>query len=56
MVSDKVKNKARLAVHALQRMRLRVVLMTGDNAKTSENIARQVGGCVDGWIDKGMDG
>jgi Cu+-exporting ATPase len=42
-VADKVKPEARQAVAALQRQRIRVVLLSGDNRTTAEAIAAQVG-------------
>ncbi|MFH4980487.1 hypothetical protein AB6A40_007196 [Gnathostoma spinigerum] len=42
-IADKVKKEAALAVWALQEMGNHVVLLTGDNIKTAEAIARQVG-------------
>ncbi|KAK5974243.1 Copper-transporting ATPase 1, partial [Trichostrongylus colubriformis] len=42
-IADKVKNEAALAVWALTKMGMRVVLLTGDNAKTAGSTARQVG-------------
>ena len=40
-----------MAVHALQRMGLRVVLLTGDNRRTAHAIAEEVReeGNVGGW-------
>ncbi|KHN77060.1 Copper-transporting ATPase 1 [Toxocara canis] len=42
-IADMVKSEAPLAVWALQKMGSRVVLLTGDNARTAEATARQVG-------------
>ena len=42
-VSDTLKEHSKEAVAALQRMRLDVVLLTGDNTRTAAAIARQVG-------------
>lgn len=42
-IADQVKKEASLAVWALRRMNMRVVLLTGDNAKTAESTAKQVG-------------
>ncbi|VDO55198.1 unnamed protein product [Onchocerca flexuosa] len=42
-IADVVKNESALAVWALQRMNIRVILLTGDNAHTAEATAKQVG-------------
>uniref|UniRef100_F1KV44 P-type Cu(+) transporter n=1 Tax=Ascaris suum TaxID=6253 RepID=F1KV44_ASCSU len=42
-IADMVKSEAALAVWALQKMNTRVVLLTGDNARTAEATAKQVG-------------
>lgn len=42
-IADTIKKESPLAVWALQRMNIRVILLTGDNARTAEATARQVG-------------
>jgi len=42
-VADQVKEHAREAVAALQRMGLEVVMLTGDNPRTAAAVAREVG-------------
>ncbi|WP_449453455.1 heavy metal translocating P-type ATPase [Streptococcus suis] len=42
-VADKVKETSRQAVQALQAMGLEVVMLTGDNEKTAQAIAKEVG-------------
>jgi len=42
-IADKVKASSQSAVNALQRMKIEVVMLTGDNQATAEAIAREVG-------------
>ena len=42
-IADKVKASSHAAVNALQRMKIEVVMLTGDNLPTAEAIAREVG-------------
>jgi len=42
-IADKLKPSSQLAVAALQRMKIEVVMLTGDNQSTAEAIAREVG-------------
>ena len=42
-IADKLKPSSQIAVAALQRMKIEVVMLTGDNQSTAEAIAREVG-------------
>ncbi|PAV89314.1 hypothetical protein WR25_05726 isoform D [Diploscapter pachys] len=42
-IADQVKKEAAMAVWALREMGMRIVLLTGDNAKTAESTAKWVG-------------
>ncbi len=42
-VADEIKPEAKAAIQAMQRMGLEVVMMTGDNRRTAEMVAREVG-------------
>ena len=53
VIADTIKPEAPVAVHALHRMGLRVVLLTGDNRRTAGAIAdevRSVCVCVCVWV------
>jgi len=43
VIADAIKPEAPVAVHALHRMGLRVILLTGDNSRTAQAIAEEVG-------------
>jgi Cu+-exporting ATPase len=43
VVADTIKPSSRAAIHALKRLGLRPVLLTGDNAETARTVAAQVG-------------
>ena len=43
VIADRIKDEAPLAVFTLKQMGINVVLLTGDNMKTSKTIAKQVG-------------
>jgi P-type Cu+ transporter len=42
-IADKLKSSSSVAVAALQKMKIEVVMLTGDNQSTAEAIAREVG-------------
>lgn len=42
VIADKVKPEARMTVHALHEMGLRVCMLTGDNYRTAKAIAQEV--------------
>ena len=44
VVADPIKDSAVAAVAGLRRAGLRIIMMTGDNRRTAEAVARQVGG------------
>jgi Cu+-exporting ATPase len=44
VVADPIKDSAAEAIRALRDSGVRVIMMTGDNARTAEAVARQVGG------------
>jgi P-type Cu+ transporter len=44
VVADPIKDSAADAVQALHREGVRLVMMTGDNSRTAEAVAREVGG------------
>ena len=42
VIADQVKPEARVTVHELHKMGLRVCMLTGDNRRTAEAIAQEV--------------
>lgn len=42
-IADEIKPESKAAISAMQRMGLEVVMMTGDNRRTAEAVAREVG-------------
>lgn len=42
-LSDEIKSEARLAVYTLKRMNLKLTLLTGDNRKSAETVAKRIG-------------
>lgn len=42
-LSDEIKNEAQLAIFTLRRMNLKLSLLTGDNKRSAESVAAQVG-------------
>ncbi len=42
-LADQIKPEAKAAIRALQQMNIEVVMMTGDNARAAEAVAREVG-------------
>ncbi|MEJ7577680.1 MAG: heavy metal translocating P-type ATPase [Pyrinomonadaceae bacterium] len=42
-VADEIKPESKEAVHAMQKLGIEVVMMTGDNRRTADAVARQVG-------------
>src|SRR5690606_14532646 len=44
VVADPIKDSAVAAVQALRREGIRVVMMTGDNRRTADAVARRIGG------------
>jgi P-type Cu+ transporter len=47
-IADSLKPEARLAVYTLHKMGLDVYMLTGDNRRTAEAIALEVGKCHGG--------
>jgi P-type Cu2+ transporter len=43
LIADEVRPSARPAVKALEKMNIRVVLLTGDSAEVAEDLANQLG-------------
>ena len=50
VIADTIKPEAPAAIHALHRMGLRVVLLTGDNRRTARAIAVEVCVYVGVWV------
>jgi Cu+-exporting ATPase len=43
VIADAIKDSAQAAIDALQKRKVRVVMLTGDNAKTAQAVGRQLG-------------